>query len=442
MKTKTHEPKIRKTAVRVKGKIYPRVIVDFGTVNGRRERKTFKTKDAAEKAVAAWQSEQAILSRRIGEASERFMSGNVQDAAAALAVLGPGVTLSEAATTHKAIASTGLTVAGMQDAAAALAVLDGKANLQTAAEFFMSRHFPEGGDRTVDQLVEDYIESRRKVERRHGTIRDIRGRLGCGHPRNIERAGGGTLRLAPRGFAFDFAGVPAAHVTTDDLEKWMERHAGKAKASLRGYRVHLVGLFNFAMSRKYIRENPATALETPRTSKAARARPYVMPASDVEKALRYAAANAPEMIPYMALCLFAGVRPTECTRLTWADIDFGRNEIDIRAETSKTGEERFIEMTPNLVAWLRHHRKAGAEPIPWSRAAMRRIRQKSGARFEHDCMRHSFGSYHLAQFENAGKTALQMGHRSLGMLFEHYRRAVRKEEAARFWAIRPDDRIN
>jgi hypothetical protein len=27
-------------------------------------------------------------------------------------------------------------------------------------------------------------------------------------------------------------------------------------------------------------------------------------------------------------------------------------------------------------------------------------------------MRHSFGSYHLAAFDNAGKTALQMGRRS------------------------------
>ena len=45
--------------------------------------------------------------------------------------------------------------------------------------------------------------------------------------------------------------------------------------------------------------------------------------------------------------------------------------------------------------------------------------------------------YHPAMFDNAGKTALQMGHREIGTLFEHYRRAVRKEDAEKFWAIRP-----
>ncbi len=57
-------------------------------------------------------------------------------------------------------------------------------------------------------------------------------------------------------------------------------------------------------------------------------------------------------------------------------------------------------------------------------------------------MRHSFGSYHLGAFENAGKTALQMGHRELGTLFEHYRRAVKKEDAERFWRIQPHGDAN
>lgn len=438
MKTATHEPKIRETVTRVNGREYPRVVVDFGVVNGKRQRKTFKTRSAAESAVAAWREEQKILTRRIGEGSKRFISGDVQDAAAALSILGPGVTLSAAASLFKTVQDAGLTAAGIQDAAEAGAILDGKATLQDAARFYMNRHFPGGADRTVDRLVEDYIESRRKVDRRPDTIKDIRGRLGCAEPRNIEREGAGTLRLKPRGFAYDFRGVPVAHVTTTDLERWMAAHAGKSRYTRRNARVHLVALFNFAKTRKYIRENPAEPLETPRMSKTARPRPYVMPVEDVERALRYTAANVPEMVPYMALCLFAGIRPTECTRLKWRDLDFERREIDIRADVSKTGDERFVEASPNLIAWLRPHRKPGAMPIYWNRAAMKQIREKSGARFAPDCLRHSFGSYHLAQHENAGRTALQMGHRQIDTTFEHYRRAVHREAAARFWEIRPE----
>lgn len=432
-----HDPKIREMTVRVKGREYPRVIVDYGAVNSVRRRKTFKTRSAAEKAITIWREEQKVLARRIGEGAQRFLTGDVQDAASAINILGPTVSLAESATLFKTVRESGIDLGHIRDAAAAVPILGGKATLLDAAKFYMDRHFPEGGDRTADALVEDYIESRRKVDRRPETIKDIRKRLGCGEPRNIEREGGGTLQLKPSGFAHAFAGVPVAHISTADLERWMEQHVGKAKATWRGYRVHLVGLFNFAKARKYIRENPAEPLMTPNTSKSAKSRPYVMPVEDVEAALLYTGKTAPDMIPYMALCIFAGIRPTECTRLDWGRIDFERREIDIRADVSKTGDERFIEMSDNLAAWLLPHRKASGM-IYWTRDTLARIRKKSGVRWAPDCMRHSFGSYHMAQHENAGKTALQMGHRTIDTTFEHYRRAVRKEDATRFWAIRPE----
>jgi len=162
----------------------------------------------------------------------------------------------------------------------------------------------------------------------------------------------------------------------------------------------------------------------------------------VEKVMRYAAANAPESVPYFALALFAGIRPNgELARLSWADIDFKRREIDIKSEVSKTGDERFIEMSDNLVAWLLPHRKTSG-PINTARGAAGRVRRKSGVRWAPDCMRHSFGSYHMAEHENAGKTALQMGHRKIDTTFEHYRRAVRKEDAVAFWAIAPQQESN
>jgi integrase len=439
MENEMHGPKIREGIAHVKGHKYPRVIVDFGTTSGTRTRRTFKTHAAAERAVATWQAEQKILARRVGEGAQRFLTGDVQDAAAALQVLGPRVTLAEAATLFKTVREAGLTMPSIQDAAEGLAILTGKATLADAARFYMGRHFPEGGDRTVDQLVEDYLESRRQVDRRPATLLDIRARLGRGTPANVERSGAGTLHLKPTGFARDFAGVPVAHVTTADLERWMERNVkGKSRTTWRGMRVHLVGLWNFARQRKFCRENPAEPLMTPKTSKSAKARPYVMPVEDVETIMRTAAANEPDTVPYFALALFAGIRPQgELGRLTWADINIERREIDIRADVSKTGDERFIEMSENLVAWLLPHRKASG-PIEAARAAVESVREKSGVRWAADCMRHSFASYHLAQHDNAGKTALQMGHRSLGMLFEHYRRAVRKEDAARFWDIRPE----
>jgi hypothetical protein len=62
--------------------------------------------------------------------------------------------------------------------------------------------------------------------------------------------------------------------------------------------------------------------------------------------------------------------------------------------------------------------------------------KESGVNWPQNVTRHSFVSYHLAQFQNAGKTALEAGH-SEQMLFNHYRELVTSDEAAAFWAITP-----
>ena len=104
---------------------------------------------------------------------------------------------------------------------------------------------------------------------------------------------------------------------------------------------------------------------------------------------------------------------------------------------SKTHDERFIDISDNLLQWLTPYQQTQG-PVFYSRRKAERIREKCGVRWASDCMRHSFGSYHLAMHDNVGRTALQMGHRDIGTLFEHYRRALRKEDAKAFWAIRPE----
>src|SRR5207245_11334163 len=54
-----------------------------------------------------------------------------------------------------------------------------------------------------------------------------------------------------------------------------------------------------------------------------------------------------------------------------------------------------------------------------------------------DVMRHSFGSYWLAQFNDINALAVQMGN-SPGIIERHYRKAVRPKEAHRYWALTPE----
>jgi hypothetical protein len=51
-------------------------------------------------------------------------------------------------------------------------------------------------------------------------------------------------------------------------------------------------------------------------------------------------------------------------------------------------------------------------------------------------LRHSYASYWIAKFRNAAALALQMGHATTEMIFQHYREVVTRQDAKEYWNIR------
>jgi hypothetical protein len=55
-----------------------------------------------------------------------------------------------------------------------------------------------------------------------------------------------------------------------------------------------------------------------------------------------------------------------------------------------------------------------------------------------DCLRRSYGSFHLAKFRHAGNTAENMGRRNTDMLYKHYRDVIKDQgDADAFWKLGP-----
>ena len=97
------------------------------------------------------------------------------------------------------------------------------------------------------------------------------------------------------------------------------------------------------------------------------------------------------MIPYLAIGLFAGVRPLEIQRLQQQDIT--DQYIEITAANAKTRKRRLVSLSNNLKAWLR----LGGDLPPINKPKrLSRILQKAGLEWKPDIMRHSYASYHLA----------------------------------------------
>jgi integrase len=246
----------------------------------------------------------------------------------------------------------------------------------------------------------------------------------------------GDLESRLKFFRCHFDGQMVGTITTREIDAFL-RDLPVAPMTRNHYRAILVQAFNFGVVNGYATENPAL--------KAAKAKvigesPGILSVSETARILEV---TAPEVLPYLAIGLFAGLRRAEIERLDWSEIDFESNLIEVKAEKSKTATRRFVTLQPNLRAWLLPHRKLKGAVTPTEnfRALFEAARIAAGLRkWQGNALRHSFASYHLAHFKNAAETALQLGHHDSRVTFAHYRELVKPKDAERYWKIKPAGR--
>ena len=245
------------------------------------------------------------------------------------------------------------------------------------------------------------------------------------------------LRLRLNKFAEKFNGQMVATITTKEIDDWLRSLPKVLPVTRNNFRRLVVLMFNFAIARGYTSSNPAEKTAKAREPKS---KPGILRVDQASALLENA---SPEILPYIAIGLFAGLRRAEIERLDWSEIDFDSGHIEVTAEKSKSKiANRFITMQPNLRDWLLPHRKLNGSITPEGRFEFRRLfeqaRKQAGiTEWPDNALRHSFASYHVAHFKDAKGLALEMGHMDSGMLFNHYRALVKPSEAERYWNIRP-----
>jgi integrase len=135
---------------------------------------------------------------------------------------------------------------------------------------------------------------------------------------------------------------------------------------------------------------------------------------------------------HLAVRFFGGVRTAEAHRLTEKDLRLDHGVLEVPAVKSKTRSRRLVTLQPNLKAWL----DLGGELGPIGPMRVRAVIVDSKVVWMHNVARHSFCSYHLAQFQSAAKTALEAGHTE-AMLFRNYRALITPAQAEKYWSIYP-----
>ncbi len=264
------------------------------------------------------------------------------------------------------------------------------------------------------QLVKELVAAKEKDGASQRHVDDLRSRL------NI--------------FAEKFNGQPVATITSAEIDDWL-RSLNVSPVTRNHYRRLIVLAFNFAVQRKYATDNPAE-----KTAKAKEGGGNIGILT-VAQAARLLENTTPDVLPYIAIGLFAGLRRAEIERLDWSEIDFDSGLIEVTAKNAKTARRRHVTMQPNLREWLLPLRKHKGNVTPGEnfRQLFDQARVAAGIdEWPDNALRHSFASYHLAHFRDAKALALEMGHTNEDMIFTNYRQLVKPKEAERYWSIRPE----
>jgi integrase len=146
-----------------------------------------------------------------------------------------------------------------------------------------------------------------------------------------------------------------------------------------------------------------------------------------------------EMVPYFAICLFAGVRPCirfgEITKLQAESVKLETGVIHIEPDVSKVRMKRLVMIQTNLAAWLHAYPLKKFPLIPPNAVNMhKKICRKFG--LTHDVLRHTFISMFVAKFRSMGEAALQAGN-SESIIRKHYLDLKSPAEAEQFFSILP-----
>jgi integrase len=240
------------------------------------------------------------------------------------------------------------------------------------------------------------------------------------------------LRSDINRFKEKFTG-PILQIKSHQIDEWLRKLGGAPRtrnSSLTSIRT----FFSWAKSRCYLPKNEETAAEGVPKVRVGDTETEIFTPEQMAKILEAASA---EIIPFIVLGAFAGLRAAEITRIDWSAIDLERRFITIRAGQAKTASRRIVPISENLKAWLLPHVGRGlVVPSAETYRKATNLARRLGIEWPHNVLRHSFISYRIAKIKNANEVALEAGN-SPDIIFRHYRELATEEQADAWFAISP-----
>ncbi len=138
-------------------------------------------------------------------------------------------------------------------------------------------------------------------------------------------------------------------VTADEFIVFIDEHHGElAPASRNNIIECFKRLVNYSIKKQWIPRDHAFTLDGIEKYKSASAQKEVFTVEEMKLLLQN---SRPEMLPFLSIGAFAGVRSSEIHQLDWSCINLDDNEIRIPESIAKTSQRAF-KFSDNLRRWL------------------------------------------------------------------------------------------
>jgi len=281
----------------------------------------------------------------------------------------------------------------------------------------------------VSTVIQEFLSAKRAAGRSSRHLDDLVYRLGR--------------------FQADFK-VPMAGIRVADVEKWLagldanalkrkrKKHSESniPKKPLTGrtrsnYLTAITNLIRFAERRGYLAKGLIDLSVIERTREEGEV--AIFTPAELKAILAQA---RPELVPFLAVCAFAGLRHAEASRLDWSEVS--DTHIDIKAAKAKTRGRRLVPVLPPLMSWLAPYRQSSGPICSFTKIEnqIAALAQQAGVKWKRNGLRHSFGTYRMALVKNEAQVALEMGN-TPQMVFGHYRAIATEERAGAWFEIFP-----
>ncbi len=251
----------------------------------------------------------------------------------------------------------------------------------------------------------------------------------------------------------ELASNPVSTLDKPFWKSWMEskqKERGWSERSYNDFLSRLSSIWKYAVDNDFVERNPMEGIPRRKLKTTAVS---ILSIAQVTKILETASQHDPEMVPYFAIGIFAGLRPnSELEKLLWEDVNFEEKWIRVMFG-NKTDTKRFVPIEANLMKWLEPWKGRTGSIAPINHVKRRRyiVRGKYQSPqdskeeqwtpivswSQRDIMRHSYGSYLDGQYRDRNLVKENMGHTNFRTYDQHYRRAITPKEAETFWRICP-----